>query len=404
MKRLFIFVLSLFSAVAAFSQSRALVDSLVTEVHFRWDKSNLDTLYMGNNHTLRSIRQKIDSISLEKIDSVVIVSQSSPEGAYLHNQKLSARRAATMRKYMEENYPELNSRLRVNPDGESWGQLREWVVRDTLCKETSLKRVLRIIDDNSVSIDTKKWRMEKDPIYRYLYKTYYPRIRNSMILMLYTRIEPEELLLSEHIALKPSKVATPVIEHIEPIIIPQKDTLTFALKTNMLYDLATALNVEVEVPIGRHFSVAAEYVFPWWERGNKYCFQMLEAGVEARYWFRDNTFHAQKLKGHFVGVYGMTSMFDFQWNKKLCYQGEYWSAGLTYGYSLPISPHLNMEFSLSVGYLSSAYRHYYPATDYSELWRDKYKVGRIGYFGPTKAKISLVVPINIPYSKRGGGR
>lgn len=358
---------------------------------------------MGNNVTLRSIRAKIDSLGLDRIDSVVIVSQSSPEGAFLHNQKLSARRAATMRAYMEKNYPELNTRLRVNPDGESWGQLRKYLEKDTLCLESSIKRVLRIIDDNSVSIHTKKWRMQRDPLYRYMLKTYYPRIRNSMILMLFTRFEPEEPLLSERIAFKPSAVATPVIEHIEPIAIP-RDTLTFALKTNMLYDLVTALNVEAEVPIGNHFSVAAEYVFPWWEKGNKYCLQMLELGVEARYWFRNNYYKADKLRGHFLGLYGMSSKFDFQYDYDLCYQGEYWSVGATYGYSVPISSRLKMEFSLSVGYLSAAYRHYYPATDYSELWRDRSKVGRIGYFGPTKAKISLVVPINIPYIKKGGSR
>lgn len=373
----------------------------MTQVHFRWDKSTLDTLYMGNNAALHSIRAKIDSLGLDKIDSVVIVSQSSPEGAFVHNQKLSARRAATMRAYMEKNYPELNTRLRVNPDGESWGQLRKYLEQDTLCKKSSIERVLRIIDDNSISIHTKKWRMERDPLYRYMLKTYYPRIRNSMILMLFSRYEPEELLLSSHIALKPAAVATPTIEHIEPIAIQSKDTLTFALKTNMLYDLATALNVEAEVPIGNHFSVAAEYVFPWWEKGNKYCFQMLELGVEARYWFRDNFWKADKLRGHFVGLYGMSSMFDFQHDYDLCYQGEYWSVGATYGYSLPISRRLKMEFSLSVGYLSAAYRHYFPASDYSELWIDRAESGRVNYFGPTKAKISLVVPINFQH-KRGG--
>ena len=98
----------------------------------------------------------------------------------------------------------------------------------------------------------------------------------------------------------------------------------------------------------------------------------------------------------------MSSRFDFQNDYDICYQGEYWSAGLTYGYAIKLTRHLNMEFSLSLGYLSSSYRHYYPADDYSLLWRDKSKVGRISYFGPTKLKVSLVVPISIPYKKRGG--
>ena len=43
-----------------------------------------------------------------------------------------------------------------------------------------------------------------------------------------------------------------------------------ALKTNLLFDAVTALNFEVEVPIGKRFSVMVEDVFPWWETGNKY--------------------------------------------------------------------------------------------------------------------------------------
>jgi hypothetical protein len=77
--------------------------------------------------------------------------------------------------------------------------------------------------------------------------------------------------------------------------------------------------------------------------------------------------------------------------------------GLTYGYSLKLSRHLNMEFSISVGYLSTAYRHYFPADDYSELWIDRSKQGRLNYFGPTKLKVSLVWPIQIPYNKKRGG-
>ena len=58
-----------------------------------------------------------------------------------------------------------------------------------------------------------------------------------------------------------------------------------ALKTNLLYDAVTALNIEFEVPIGKQWSVAVENLFPWWEFNNKYCFQLWEMGAEGRYWF-----------------------------------------------------------------------------------------------------------------------
>ncbi len=306
-----------------------------------------------------------------------------------------------MRGWMEEHHPELGSRLRVDPNGESWEQLRAWVLADQKLKKSSIERVVNIIDDNSVSIETKKWRMTHDPVYRYLYRTYYPRIRNSMICVVYyqpRKLEPLNPEIKPVVAMKPIEMSKMPIE--TPVL---RDTLTLAAKTNLLYDALTALNVELEVPIRNHWSVAAEYAFPWWEKGNKHCLQMLNAGIEGRYWFRNNRYHAEKLRGHFLGLYGMSAKYDFQWDRDLCYQGEGWSVGLTYGYSLKLSRHLNMEFSISVGYLSTTYRHYFPADDYSELWIDRSKQGRLNYFGPTKLKVSLVVPIHIPYTKKRGG-
>ena len=52
-----------------------------------------------------------------------------------------------------------------------------------------------------------------------------------------------------------------------------------------------------------------------------------------------------------------------------------------------------MEFSVSAGFLRSAYRHYQPDDGYDHLFRDYYNAGRVSWFGPTKAKISLVIPL-----------
>ena len=379
-------------------------DSLLSEIHFRWDKSDLDPRYLGNDRTLQQIDRQIDSIGIERIDSVVILSQSSPEGSWQHNQRLSERRAATMLRWMTEHHPALSDRLTVNPDGESWEQLRRLVLADERLKEESIERVVRIIDDPTISIETRKWRITHDPVYRYLYRTYYPHIRNSMVCIIYYRHEKQEPIraaLEYRMEMQPASLNKAQHTLSEPK--PLRDTLTLAAKTNLLYDALTVLNVELELPIRNHWSVAAEYAFPWWEKGNKHCLQMLNAGIEARYWFRNNRYHAEKLRGHFLGLYGMSAKYDFQWDRDLCYQGEGWSVGLTYGYSLKLSRHLNMEFSISVGYLSTAYRHYFPADDYSELWIDRSKQGRLNYFGPTKLKVSLVWPIQIPYNKKRGG-
>ena len=70
---------------------------------------------------------------------------------------------------------------------------------------------------------------------------------------------------------------------------------------------------------------------------------------------------------------------------------------------MPIGKQLNLEFSISAGYASIAYRGYTPSEDYEILWSDSNKVGRIHYFGSTKAQVSLVIPIKVK-TKGGNAR
>lgn len=398
--RLYItFTLLLLTATSSVAQlfTKSEQKSIVgIEVHFRLDKYNLDTEYMGNKASLRDFAHKIDSIGLSRIDSVVIVSQSSPEGVYEHNIRLSENRARTMRRYLEGAHPQLKSKLYVHPDGESWAQLREYVVKDTKLKESTKEKVLNVIDAD-VNIGTKKWRMKQLPVYRYLVMTYYPRIRNSMFCILYYNEEPLPEPEPE-----PEPAKEPVYPEAPKVPVPsayKEDVTVAAIKSNLLYDAVTALNFEIEIPIGEKWSVMVEDVFPWWHSGNKYAFQMWEMGIEGRYWFH-RTDARKVLSGHFGGLYAMSAKYDFQWKRDINYQGEYWSAGITYGYAMPIGKRFNLEFSASFGYLSTAYRHYQPSPGYEELVRDPYKEGRLGYIGPTKLKASLVMPIELPLKKR----
>ena len=182
------------------------------------------------------------------------------------------------------------------------------------------------------------------------------------------------------------------------------------LSSNLLYDAATALNFSVELPLGNKFSILYEHHCPWWlSNNNKYCLQFLSSGGEFRWWFapRTNSEVAKRkqnnsLVGHFLGVYGWTGISDIQIDNRLgCYQFEFCSAGLTYGYSMPIGKYLNMEFSISAGYAQIPYRHYIPTDDWSILIRDDNNAGTLHYFGPTQAEISLVIPIR---AKIKGGR
>jgi hypothetical protein len=207
-------------------------------------------------------------------------------------------------------------------------------------------------------------------------------------------------------------VATPVVD--EPQMTSQRTVL--ALKTNLLLDAVTAANFALEIPVNKHFSLQYFQTTPWWRTsGNKYCMQFLSFGGEARWWFLPRVKPAtEKLKqrdaivGHFLGLYGWGGFGDIQIGRKFCHQFDFWSAGLTYGYALPVSKSLNMEFTISFGYAHIPYQHYVPTEDFSILIKDHNLAGTLHYFGPTKAEISLVIPIRSnpasKASKKGGDR
>ena len=180
-----------------------------------------------------------------------------------------------------------------------------------------------------------------------------------------------------------------------------------AVKTNLLFDVATTLNVEIEAPIGKRFSIAGEYMFPWWLlEDNQYCLQIISGSLEGRYWLGDRR-SKERMTGWFAGLYAGGGYYDIEWGDK-GYQGEFFIAsGVSGGYAHTISKSGNwrMEYSLGIGYLQTKYREYTPKRGIDDEWHLIHQAnGKQSWFGPTKAKISLVWVIDFGFLKKGGSR
>ena len=161
------------------------------------------------------------------------------------------------------------------------------------------------------------------------------------------------------------------------------------IKTNLLYDATTTLNLGVEVGLSRHWSLdISGSLNPWKFKDDKQ-FRIWMAQPEARYWF------CEQMSGHFIGVHAMGGQFEasgvklpFGLVKALKdsrYQGWYAGAGFVYGYQWVMARHWNFEAAVGVGY------------DYLN-WT-KYKCGKCGtkeksghtnYFGITKLALALI--------------
>ncbi|MEF9986812.1 MAG: DUF3575 domain-containing protein [Bacteroidales bacterium] len=178
----------------------------------------------------------------------------------------------------------------------------------------------------------------------------------------------------------------------------EKQSIIFAIKTNLLYDAAITPNLELEIPIGKRWSINAEYQLAWWnKKDNSFCWHINAAGIETRYWFGNREKH-KSLSGWFAGISVNGGTYDFQLKKDNGYQGNFIIPGISGGYTTSIARNLNLEFSLGVGYMMSNYHHYNVIS--SELV-DNGETKHYRNIFPTKAKVSLVWIINHNV-KRGG--
>lgn len=368
--------------------------------------------YLGNKAALETIKEHFRKSP--RIDSIVIYSYASPEGPYNWNKYLARERGKRAKRYLlehmpaERNFPD--SLIIINPTAENWIGLYEMVQEQYPYSDKG--EVLELLSRQDISNDKKKALLKtmngRRP-WRYIRSEILPELRFATWIAEWVHVprvsavSPVADIRTDFTLSSGYDIRNVDIVNTAPRIPSDSSKIILALKTNLLYDALSFLNFSIEVPLYKDkLSILYYHQFPWWTWGqasNEFCVRYLSIGGEARYWFNP----PKRFNGHFVGVYSESGKYDFEFKRKICYQGEFWNAGLSYGYAMEVGRNLNLEFSLSVGYMSIAYRGYTPSEDYEILWRDPDKVGRWHYIGPTKAQISLVVPIKVK-TRKGGGR
>lgn len=339
-------------------------DSLVLRdtaqhVAIRFDVAltEVDSAYADNRRAIAWLDSMLaDAGRLSDIGALTVTSYVLPTGNSKFNTWLAAMRTVTVKEFLKLRYPHLPiskvRTLRVDNEAE---------IRRAMLADPKLDR-----SDVQIS-----WS--------------YPVVVRRMVGDKLTVDQVREVVeITVEKAFASAASASEVAPEAEPK--PKERVTVLAIKNNLLYDLALAPNLEIEVPLGQRWSLNTEYKCPWWlSHSRDFCYQLLSGGIEARCWL-GNRRHRSRLTGHFIGLYAEGGVYDFQFGSD-GYHGKYYGAGgVSYGYTHPLGRNLALEFSLGMGYLTTEYRKYTPSG--SDLIQTD--SGHYNFIGPTKAKVSLV--------------
>ena len=405
-----------------------------TRIYYRLGYRYVDTSLRGNGEVLKNLCAKIEkSLQEETLEKVVIYAYTSPDGTNKANTALAARRADSLESWILRNTVLPGKLLEKNSGGIAWDLLRDAVSKSEMQYKKEVLQILDntpvwVFDGNSRVVSSRKKELmdlKGGVPYRYMYEHLFPDLRSSIAIMLYIRTsgpqteEEREPAASEKtspaapekdmVITVPEESVPPATEESETVAPDEKTTAAvpeqeryeplhkLALKTNIIYDLALMPSLEVEYMIDDRWSVNAEGEVAWWRKESKHkYYQIATLSPEIRYWFKTK----KRWHGHYVGLFGGGSWYDLE-NGKRGYKGEFWKAGLSYGYMFPIGRSLSFEAGLGLGFLRTWYEEYLPIDGHYVYQQSS----RTNWIGPVKLKFTLVWRLwDENRSKRGGER
>ena len=106
-----------------------------------------------------------------------------------------------------------------------------------------------------------------------------------------------------------------------------------AVKTNLLYDATTTMNLGLEIGLGKKWSLDLSGNYNPWKFDDETRLRHWGVQPELRYWL------CEKFNGHFLGLHGHYAKYNVGGMSFLSdnmehhrYQGHLWGGGISYGY------------------------------------------------------------------------
>lgn len=160
-----------------------------------------------------------------------------------------------------------------------------------------------------------------------------------------------------------------------------------AVKTNVLYDVTTTLNIGVEFRVAPKWTIDVSGNYNPFEFSDDKKMKHWLVQPEARYWL------CEAFNGHFFALHALGGQFNvgnmdlglFPSFKDARYEGNMYGAGIGYGYQFVLGKRWNLGLEIGAGWIHADWDRY--ECPQCGEWQGK---GKKDYFGLTKAAISFI--------------
>ena len=399
--------------------------------------------YNGNAAALDSVITKVRSYMDENRDfEVVIRSYSSPDGDLRSNNRLTRLRGDSLASYIIRYTGIDPGKVTCEPEGIGYDILRTLVEKDTQVPDREqVLDALRTVPETveyapgmvKEQLKVRLLTIAGGRAYAYMKQHMFPKLRNSMSVLLIVRRRdagepllqyipesvPEVYALSARegdpilAAQRPAVVAgdrgaasvvpadsavavapeadsavavVPAVDSGKTVSGRKKSSFTWEssrwwLKTNLPFYALVVPNLAVEVRLADQWSLDIPVFYSPYTVARNYRYRVFALQPSARYWLKPG------MKGHFFGVHLLGGMFNISVDERNRYQDTdgMWGAGLDYGYALKFSKHWGMEFNIGVGYIWTRYDTFYNVEN-GISW----DTSIANYLGITRLGISLI--------------
>ena len=399
--------------------------------------------YNGNAAALDSVITKVRSYMDENRDfEVVIRSYSSPDGDLRSNNRLTRLRGDSLASYIIRYTGIDPGKVTCEPEGIGYDILRTLVEKDTQVPDREqVLDALRTVPETveyapgmvKEQLKVRLLTIAGGRAYAYMKQHMFPKLRNSMSVLLIVRRrdagEPLRQYIPESVpevyalsaregdpilaAQRPAVVAgdrgaasvvpadsavavapeadsavavVPAVDSGKTVSGRKKSSFTWEssrwwLKTNLPFYALVVPNLAVEVRLADQWSLDIPVYYSPYTVARNYRYRVFALQPSARYWLKPG------MKGHFFGVHLLGGMFNISVDERNRYQDTdgMWGAGLDYGYALKFSKHWGMEFNIGVGYIWTRYDTFYNVEN-GISW----DTSTANYLGITRLGISLI--------------